>query len=222
MRKIILIILISGGVQFANAQIDWAIKAGAGTSWIAFPKVYLVDTVDVTLTNVWEIAPATNSGTFYIGGEMIIPLGDHMAFRGELSYNYVSGEVNISQLKTSNQARTLQAYHRLEIPLLLTVKSDDSFWFSLGPSIFFNLGDNKGFEKAVYELVDPSKTKIDSAIPIGIRARLAANIKLQEHLYLEVKFDYDLGKYFRYSETDDTYEVRMAMQGITGGLTYLF
>ena len=222
MKKFILLILIVAASQSIFAQINWGVKAGFGTSWIAFPKVYLVDTVDATLTNVWELAPATNSGTFYIGGEMIIPLGDHMAFRGELSYNYVSGEVNVDQLKTSKQARKLQAYSRIEVPLLFTVKSDDSFWFSLGPTVFFTISDNKGFEKAVYELVDPANVKVDSAVPIGIRARLAANIKLQEHLYLEVKFDYDLGKHFRFNEPSDTYEVRMAMQGITGGLTYLF
>jgi hypothetical protein len=218
MKKLILLIVLSGFYLSSHAQVNWALKAGAGTSWLAFPKVFLVDPTNVE--NTWEIAPATNSGTFYVGAEMIIPVGDHMAFRAELSYNYVSGEVNVDQLETDppQQARKLQAYNRVEVPLLFTVRSDDSFWFSLGPAFFITLSDNKGFEEAVNALAP--NAIIDSSVPIGIRARLATNIQLDEHLFLEVKFDYDLGKHFEY--IGSTYEVRMAMQGLTGGLTYVF
>ena len=216
MKKIILLIVLSSFYLSSFGQAEWALKAGVGTSWIAFPKVFLQDPTDPNIT--WEIAPATNSGTFHIGGELIVPMNNNHAFRAELSYNYLSGEVNVSEIDANRQARKLQAYHRLEIPLLFTVKSDDSFWFSLGPSIFFNLSDNNGFEEAVHELAPDAK--IDAKVPWGIRARLAADMQLQEHLYLEIKFDYDLGKHFEYE--GDTYDVRMAMQGITAGLTYLF
>lgn len=221
MKKLILLIAVSGLCLSSQAQVNWGIKSGAGTSWLAFPKVFLVDPTNADKT--WEIAPAINSGTFYLGGEVIVPIGEHMAFRAELSYSYTSGEVNVDQIELDQQsikrqARKLQAYNRLEVPLLFTVKSDDSFWFSLGPAIFITLSDNKGFEEAVNELAP--NAVIDSSVPIGIRARLATNIQLNEHLYLEVKFDYDLGKHFEY--VDNIYDARMAMQGLTGGLTYLF
>ena len=211
MKKIILLIILSGFFLTSQAQVTWAAKAGGGTSWIAFPKVFLQDPSDAD--NTWEIAPATNSGTFYVGGEAIVQLDQYHAFRIEVSYSYTSGEVNVSEIGASKQARKLQAYNRLEIPLLFTVKSNDSFWFSLGPAVFINLSDN-----AVHELAPDAI--IDATVPWGIRARLAADIQLDEHLFLEIKFDYDLGKHFEY--IGSTYEVRMAMQGITGGVTYLF
>lgn len=216
MKKVLLILGLLCIQWTTQAQVKWAVKAGVGTSWIAFPKVFLQDPTNAN--NTWEIAPATNSGTFYLGGEMIFLFSKNHGFRSELSYNYVSGEVNVSELDTDKHARKLQTYSRIEVPLLFAVRSDDHFLFSFGPSFFFNISDNKGFEKAVAELAP--NAKIDATIPWGIRARLAANIRLIEHLFLEIKFDYDLGKHFEY--IGDTYEVRMAIQGITGGVTYIF
>lgn len=216
MKRVISILFLISIQWAAQAQTDWAIKAGFGTSWVAFSKVFLQDPNDAN--NTWEIAPATNSVTFYLGGEVLLAINDHLGFRGELSYYYVSGEVNVSEIITSQQARKLQAYHRLEVPILFSVKSDDSFWFSIGSSVFFTLADNKGLEEAIHELA--LDTPIDSSVPIGIKARIAANMKLTNHLSLEIKFDYDLGKHFNYE--DNVYDIKMAMQGITGGLTYVF
>lgn len=218
MKKLLLLILILGMFFTSSAQIKFALKGGAGTSWVTFPKVFVLpDTSDVN--NVWELSPATNSGNFYIGGEAVIPMGDNWFFRGELSYSYISGEVKVDKLKTAQQARKLQAYSRLNIPLLFGVKSKDEFFFSFGPVIFINLHDNHGFDEAVGELTPQA---VDSSVPVGLQARLAADIQVQKNLFLEIKFDYDLGKYFRFNESSQIYETRIAMQGITAGLTYFF
>lgn len=198
------------------SQLRFALKAGGGPSWLAFPKVFLQD--PVVLNNTWEIQPGTTGGHFYLGGEMITTLGEHWLFRGELSVSYISGSVNVDELLTNRQARKLQSYVRTNIPLLVTVKSTDHFWFSFGPVVYITLHDNKGFDDAVHELA--TAAVIDSTRPFGMGARLAGNIQLQDHLYLEVKFDYDLNKYFKYE--NNTYKVRMAAQGVTFGLTYVF
>ena len=132
----------------------------------------------------------------------------------------MSGEVSVTEILTGTQVRKLQSYSRISLPVLLMVKSNDSFWFSLGPNFYFNIGDNNGLVDAIAELAP--LPKIDASFPFGVGVRLAADIRLQENLYLEVKFDYDIGKHFNYIEGTDTYDARMAMQGLTGGLTYLF
>ena len=147
-------------------------------------------------------------------------MGDHWGFRSELNFSYISGEVNVDVLIVKLQSRKLQSYTRLNIPLLFSVRSSDNFWASFGPVVFFNLHDNKGFESAFVDFgLDPSQY-FDTDIPWGVQARLAVDIKLQEHLFLELKFDYDIGKYFKYE--NDLYHVRLAAQGVTGGITYLF
>ena len=217
MKKLFLLTLMLGMLFTSSAQIKFALKGGAGTSWATYPKVFILpDTTDVN--NVWEISPATNNATFYLGGEAIVYIGEHWVFRGELSYSYISGEIKVDKLSSNEQSRKLQAYSRLNVPLLFGIQSKDEFFFSFGPVVFINLHDNKGFENAVAELTPQG---IDSAVPIGIQMRLAANIQVQKNLYLEIKFDYDLGKYFRYNEATQIYEARIAMQGITGGLTYI-
>lgn len=199
-------------------QIRWTVKAGGGPSWMAFPNVYLQDPTDAY--NTLQISPAATGGTFYAGGEALFPMGDHWGFRSELNFTYISGEVNVDVIIAQTQSRKLQSYSRISIPLLFSVRSSDNFWASFGPVVFFNIHDNKGFENAFADFgLDPTQY-FDTDIPIGIQSRLAMDIKLQEHLFLELKFDYDIGKYFKYE--NDLYHVRLAAQGVTGGLTYLF
>ena len=218
MKKLFILALLLCVFYTSSAQIRFALKAGGGTSWATYPKVFVLpDTSDPN--NIWELSPATNSGTFYIGGEAVIPMGEHWFFRGGLSYSYISGEVKVDKLNTSQQSRKLQAYSRLNIPLLFGIKSKDEFFFSFGPVVFINLHDNHGFDEAVGEL---TPQPVDSSVPVGLQMRLATDIQVQKNLFLEIKFDYDLGKYFRYNETAQIYETRIAMQGITGGLTYFF
>lgn len=217
MKRLFLLTLILGMFFSSSAQIRFALKGGAGTSWAAFPKVFVLpDTTKVD--NVWEISPATNNVTFYIGGEALINMGEHWVFRGELSYSYISGEIKVDKLSSNEQSRKLQAYSRLNIPLLFGIQSKDEFFFSFGPVVFINLHDNNGFNEAVAEL---TTQEVDSTVPFGLQMRLAANIQVQKNLFLEIKFDYDLGKYFRYNESTQVFEARLAMQGITGGLTYI-
>lgn len=216
MKRLFLLTLALGMFFASSAQIRFALKGGAGTSWVTYPKVFVLpDTTDVN--NVWELSPATNSATFYLGGEAVISMGEHWFFRGELSYSYISGEVKVDKLSTYEQSRKLQAYSRLNIPLLFGIKSKDDFFFSFGPVVFINLHDNNGFKEAIAEL---TPQEVDSTVPWGLQMRLAADIQVQKNLFLEIKFDYDLGKYFRYNESTEIFEARLAMQGITGGLTY--
>ncbi len=207
-----LIVALLFTVTSSYSQVLWTIKAGGGTSWIIHPKVFIVDPENVD--NVWQIAPATNSGAFYIAGEAIMKINDHWLFIPELNFNYTSGEINVTSLLQQTSARRLQTYTRMEIPLMLGVKSSDSFWFTFGPSIFFTTSDNKGFEKAVEELT--SAAQVNSTRKVGIKARVGAAMALSDRLFLEIKFDYDFGRRFEY--VDGTYEVRMDMQSITAGL----
>jgi hypothetical protein len=195
------------------AQVIWTVKSGGGTSWIILPKVFIVDPTNVD--NVGQIAPAANSATFYIAGDAIIEISDHWLFIPELNFNYTSGEISITSLLQQSTSRGLQSYTRLEVPLMLGVKSSDNFWFTFGPSIFFTTSDNKGFEKALQDLIT-QPVQINSTKQIGVKARIGAAMALSEKLILEIKFDYDLGRRFEY--VDGTYEVRMDMQSITAGL----
>lgn len=216
-RGLFLILLLTLGYT-GFSQVRWTAKAGGGPSWMAFPNVYMQDPTDTY--NTLRISPAATGGTFYVGAELLIPMGEHWGFRSELNFSYVSGEVNVDVLIVKLQSRKLQSYTRLNIPLLFSVKSSDNFWASFGPVFFFNLHDNKGFEDAFVDFgLDPTEY-FDTDIPWGVQSRLAIDIKLNNHLFLELKFDYDIGKYFKYE--DDIYKVRLASQGVTAGLTYLF
>lgn len=218
MKKLIIASILLLSAQLSQGQIHWTIKAGGGPSWLAFPNVYMQDPTNAN--NTLQISPAATGGTFYAGAELLFPLGDHWGFRSEFNVSYISGEVNVDVLIVHLQSRKLQSYTRLNVPLLFSVKSNDNFWASFGPVVFFTVHDNKGFEDAFVDFgLDPTEY-FDTDIPVGVQARLAVDIKLQERLFLELKFDYDLGKYFKYE--DDLYKVKMAAQGVTGGITYLF
>ncbi len=220
MKKKLLALLVACFIVLpASAQVYWGIKGGLGTSWLAFPKVYLQD--PVIPENTWEIAPATNNATYYVEGEMYYELSDHMGFRAALGYSFFSGEVSVTSLLAQTQERRLQMYHRLQVPVLFSIRSDDSFWFSLGPTVFVNLADNNALEEAVTAITQ-NDVPLDVEVPIGVAWRLVANIRLKERLFLEVKFDYDLGKHFNFNETSQRYDVKMAMQGISSGINYVF
>ena len=200
------------------------IKGGVGTSWITMPKVFLINDVD---TSSAQILPTTNSFTGYIGIQSIIPLGDHWLFLPEINFNYISGEVRVDRINSSNRieanafAQKLQSYTRIELPLNFGVVSSDNFWVSFGPVLFFTLSDNKGFDNAVREIEDPNnRNKLDSDNPVGLRFRLAAYVVVGKGMYIDVKFDSDLNRKFWYTENDDTYHMRMSLQSVTFGFGY--
>lgn len=199
------------------SKIELFVKGGFGTSWIIMPKAFLSDPTD--LENNWQILPATNSFTGYIGLQSVIPLGEHWLFVPEIDYNYIAGEIRVDQLKPDpvtnepKHSQKLQAYSRIEIPLNIGVLSSDNFWVSLGPVIYFTIADNKGFDNAVYELTQTAT--IDSDNPIGVRFRLAAYITLADNVYIDIKFDSDLSRKFEY--VDGVYNMKMSMQSITIG-----
>ena len=207
--SVIFILLSTFG---SYSQTIWALKGGGGTSWIIYPKVFLVDETDPD--NVWEVAPGKNNISFYVGGAAIIPLSKHWLFIPEANLNYLSGEITVTSIQLNAVSRRVQSYTRLELPLLFAVKSSDKFWFTFGPSVFFTLHDNQGFEKAVEELT--AIDNVNSKRTIGLRMRLGAALTLSEKMFLEIKFDYDIGSKFAFES--DTYEVRLAMQSITAGL----
>lgn len=171
--------------------------------------------------NTWQIAPATNSVTFYAGGEMLYELNPNMGLRAALEYSYISGDVSVTALLIESQSRRKQIYHRLQLPVMFIVKSDDSFWFSLGPTFFVTLADNNALEDAIESLTQ-FNVPLDAKVPVGVAMRLLTNIRLSKNLYLEVKFDYDIGRHFNYDQTNQQYDVKMAMQGITSGINYIF
>ena len=200
------------------------IKGGVGTSWITMPKVYLINDVD---TSSAQILPTTNSFTGYLGVQSLIPLGNHWLFMPEINFNYISGEVRVDRINSSNLieptafAQELQSYTRIDLPLNFGVVSSDNFWVSFGPVLFFTLSDNKGFDKAVREIEDPNnRNNLDSDNPVGLRFRLAAYVTIGKGMYIDAKFDSDLNRKFWYTEYDDTYHMRMSLQSVTFGFGY--
>ena len=207
-----------------DAKPEFFIKGGVGTSWITMPKVFLLNEVD---TSSAQILPTTNSFTGYVGLQTIIPLGEHWLFMPEINFNYLGGEIRVDRINSSNQIETntfsqkLQSYTRIELPLNFGVVSSDNFWVSFGPVFFFTLSDNKGFDNAVYEIEDPNnRHKLDSDNPIGLRFRFAAYILVGKGMYIDVKFDSDLNRKFWYTESDNTYHMRMSLQSVTVGFGY--
>ena len=223
--SLLLLVSISGFSQKVPLTVDntrFFVKGGVGTSWIIMPKVAFVDTTNL---NNAQILPATNSFTGYIGVQTAIPLGDHWLFLPEIDFNYIAGEIRINrsfQDTTRNTfSQKLQSYARLEIPLNFGVVSSDNFWVSFGPVLFFTLSDNKGFDAAIHEIEDSQDTfKVDSDNPFGLRFRLAAYVIIGKGMYIDVKFDSDLKRDFFYSESDNTYNIKMSMQSITVGFGY--
>ena len=196
--------------------IKWVAKGGIGTSWLTFPKVFLVDPDNAE--NVWSISPATNNVTFDLGMQCVVPLGKHWLFLPEVNYSFLSGEVNVNRLETSQIARKLQTYSRISIPINFAITSKDNFWFAFGPSVFFTVADNKGFDNAVFELT--SNANVNSDNPVGLSLRVLAAIELSDKMYIDFKFEYDTSRRFEFE--NDVYEVRMAMQSISVGVGYLF
>ncbi len=193
-----------------------AVKGNIGTSWLTFPKAFLVDPEDVN--NVWSVAPASNSFCGAVGLQGIYFLGKNWRFLPEIGLSYLSGEVQIAQLEASRASRELQSYVRLNVPLHFAVISNDNFWFAFGPTVFFTLHDNKGFDKAVKELTQVAK--VDSDIPVGVALSIIAAIKLTKRMYVDLRFEFDQIKHFRYNNSTETYEVRSAMQNISIGIGY--
>ena len=200
----------------APRKFQLAGKFNIGTAWLTFPKAFLVNPLDVE--EVWSVAPAQNNLATAIGVQGIIRLGKYWVFLPELGVSYLSGEIQIDDIKNGRASRHLQSYTRLDVPLHFAVISTDNFWFAFGPTVFFTLHDNKGFDKAVEELTPA--TKVDSDIPVGLRISLIAAIELSEKFYIDARFEMDQDRYFRYNTSTETYEVRSAMQNISLGIGY--
>ena len=210
-----------------DAKIAFFIKGGVGTSWITMPKVFLINSAD---TSSAQILPATNSFTGYVGLQAAIPLGEHWPFMPEIDFNYISGQIkvdlieNLNQVATGNVSQKLQSYTRIELPLNFGIISSDNFWVSFGPVLFFTISDNKGFEAAVDEVsqaaTPPFQVPMDSDNPVGLRFRLAAYVIIGKGMYVDFKFDSDLNRKFWYTESDDTYHMRMSLQSVTVGFGY--
>lgn len=205
-------------VSTINQKLFFA-TAGVGSSWITMPKVYIVDASD---TSSAQILPAVNSITGYVGFQAVIPLGKRWIFIPEIDINYIAGEIRVDQLpgKTdvpSAFSQKLQSYTRIELPLNFGVVSSDNFWVSFGPVLYVTLSDNKGFDSAVTEIAEIPVT-LDSDNPIGLRFRMAAYIIVSEGMYINIKFDSDLGRNFEY--VDNVYKMKMALQNLTVGFGY--
>lgn len=209
---LLLVSIIGYSQKESPSEIQYIIKGGAGTSWIIMPKVFLID--EVNPANNWQILPATNSFTGYVGFQAVVPLGEHWLFTPEIDYNYIAGEIRVDAKLTDDFSQKLQSYGRIEVPLNFGVVSSDNFWITFGPVVFFTISDNKGFDNAVADLTDQV---VDSDNPFGLRFRLATYILIGEKAYIDIKFDSDLKRDFYYSESDDVYHMKMSMQSITVG-----
>ena len=196
---------------------NFFVTGGIGTSWIILPKVFLVDENDIS--NNWQILPATNHFTAYIGFATAIPLSEHWLFTPEIDINYISGQIRVDENKTKETSQKLQTYARIEIPLNFGILSTDNFWATFGPVVYFTLYDNKGFDDAVNALTKPETNPnapiINSDDYVGLRFRLAAYINANRY-FISIKFDSDLFAKFEF--VDDEYRMRMSMQSITLGL----
>jgi hypothetical protein len=215
-KSIYLAIIFVVSINYSGySQVEWSVKAGGGTSWVIFPKVFLVDPTNVN--NIWEIGPSTNSGTFYLSGEVIIPMNDHWFAAPGVSYNYTSGRIKVTSVELATSSTKLQSYSRIELPLLFGVKAIDDFWVTFGPSVFFNIADNEGLKQAIDDLADASN--VNTTRKVGIKAHVGLGITLSERLFIEVNFDSDFGKRFEY--IDYTYEIRLSMQSVSVGFGWV-
>jgi hypothetical protein len=194
-------------------KVEFFVKGGIGTSWIIMPKVFLIDQNDPTRTNNWQILPATNAFSGFIGLQSVIPMGKHWLFVPEIDYNYIAGEIRVDELKNNRSSQKLQTYSRIEVPLNFGILSSDNFWVSFGPIIFFTIADNKGFNDAVHELTPT--TPLNSDNPIGLRFRLAVYASIGNNAYIDIKFESDLDRNFVFE--DGIYNMKMSMQNITLG-----
>ena len=233
--SLLLLISISGFSQKEAPTVNeklFFVKGGLGTSWITMPKVFLLDSNIVGTDSIFtsaQILPATNSFSGYVGFQTVIPLGKHWLFMPEFDFNFIAGDIRVDlttvtingvdTITTKTFSQKLQSYARIEVPLNFGVVSSDNFWVSFGPVLYFTLSDNKGFDTAVDE-VRNNPVNIDSDMPFGVRFRMAAYFIVAKGMYIDVKFDSDLKRDFYYSESDDTYNMKMSLQSITVGLGY--
>lgn len=200
------------------------VKGGVGTSWIILPKVFMIDPQPPY--NNAQILPAVNNLHSYLGLQAVLSLGNGWLFAPEVNFSYSSGEirVNLTQYVGANPdtvrttRQSLQSYVRAEIPLHFGVRSGDGFWVSFGPTLYFTLYDNKGFEEAVYDLPARDDLQLNSDNPIGVSFRLAAYAPIGERSYLDFRFESDLGQYFTYE--NNTYDVKFSFQNFSIGYGY--
>lgn len=194
------------------------IKAGFGTSWIIMPKVFIIDPNNSVSA---QILPAINGFSGFVGVQTVFHLGNGWLFVPEFDLNYISGEVRVNRTEIvgldtlATSAQNLQNYVRAEIPLHFGIRSADNFWVTFGPTLYFTLHDNKGFDNAVYELPVRDDLKLNSDNPFGVRFRLAAYAPIGERSYIDIKFESDLGQYFTYA--NDTWDVKFSFQNISIG-----
>lgn len=208
-----------------NDKHEIFIKGGIGTSWVILPKVFMVDPQPPN--NNAQILPAVNGLHSFVGVQTVFHLGNGWLFVPEFDLSYTSGEirVNLTQyvgpnpdtVRTSNQ--NLQSYLRAEVPLHFGVRSKDGFWVSFGPTLYFTLFDNNGFEEAVFSLPARPDLALNSKHAMGVRFRLAAYAPVGDRSYIEFKFESDLGQYFTYE--NNAYDVRFSFQNFTIGYGYL-
>lgn len=206
------------------------LKGSFGTSWIILPKVFLLNPDADQLFPNAQVLPAINSISGSVGVQTVFHLGDGWLFVPELDLSYISGEIRVNRTDISivngdtiyspSSVQKPQSYVRAEVPLHFGVRSRDNFWVSFGPSLYFTLYDNKGFEEAV--LADPldesNPAKVNSANPFGIRFRLAAYASVGERSYIDIKFESDLGQYFEFE--NDTYKAKFSLQNLSIGYGY--
>jgi hypothetical protein len=200
------------------------LKAGFGTSWVILPKVFLVDE-DVPTTNA-QVLPATNGFSGFVGLQTVFHLGDGWLFTPEIDLSYSGGEIRVNRTTINgtdtlpSSVQRLQSYVRAEIPLHFGVRSRDGFWVTFGPSLYFTLYDNKGFNEAVAaDPIDPADpAQVNSDNPFGVRFRLAAYAPVGERGYIDIKFESDLGQNFDYN--NNTYEAKFSMQNLSIGYGY--
>lgn len=232
MKRLILLILATLSVtavfsqKLASKESNHEIflKGGIGTSWIILPKVFIVDPQPPN--NNAQILPAINGLNGFVGVQTVLHLGNGWLFVPELDLSYTSGEIRVDltqyvgpnpdTVRTSQQ--NLQSYLRAEIPLHFGVRSRDGFWVSFGPTLYFTLFDNNGFEEAVFSLPARPDLALNSQHALGVRFRLAAYAPIGDRSYVEFKFESDLGQYFTYE--NDAYDVRFSFQNFTIGYGY--
>lgn len=217
----------SFGQEKTRSKHEMFLKASAGTSWIILPKVFLISPED-SVSNA-QVLPATNGLTGNLGWQTVFHLGEGWLFVPELNLSYISGEVRINRtiyednrvdLDTAYTDQNLQSYVRAEIPLHFGVRSNNNFWVTLGPTLYFTLYDNQGFEEAVENNRVRDNVQLDDDNPFGVRFRLAAYAPVGKRSYIDIRFESDLGQYFRFE--GNTYEAKFSFQNISIGYGYRF
>lgn len=230
---ILVLVAVSSGFSqegtTANRKPYYFVKGGFGTSWIILPKVFLVNPTPPNDNG--QILPAINGFSGFVGFQTVIPMGKTggWLFAPELDVSYISGDVRMDLTyypdPSKNRPDTiisseqgLQSYVRVEVPLHFGVRSSDNFWVSFGPSLYFSLYDNNGFEEVVFASPVSPDLQLKVKDTFGVRFRLAAYASVGKRGYIDIKFESDLGQYFRYENS--TYDVRFSFQNLSIGYGY--